>query len=1190
MVKIASGEDAWRYFMSTVADDSAARGAAVDYYLGEGTPPGLWFGSGSAALGLTAGETVTATQLSRLLGHGEHPLTGTQLAQKYRVEPSLEERIDAAMAALPASLSAEERDAAFDRIQLSEGAKKARGSVAGFELVFNPPKSVSAWWALADHEVKDRILSAHHEAVQSTIDRLEREAARTRIGTDGVAQVEVQGIVAAGFDHWDTRDGDPQLHTHLLIANRVQGLDGKWRTLDSLHGLSPQIVTLSESYTATLMDNLTTSLGVEWVEQSVLRKPRAYATWLRDRDLQDTQQNRGLFATESVSPKNQKWEIRGVPLTLLDEFSTRSTAIRKAKDELIQEYTETYGHAPSRLTVWKLRAAATRATRSAKHHHSLDELTTNWLGRARAHVGDPRRFADRLTARAHAHLQEISRHSVRADDLSDDDASVIADAALLQLATEKATWSRANARAAIERSIKPHTFRSPVDRETFEGRVLDVVLDRAVAVTPANPLHAPRDFTTSDGVSAFAPLSRQLFTTEALLDAERRLVASTQTANAPRVDEVLVHVGAGLATDQAAAVELVARSGRTVDVIVGPAGAGKTTTLRELKRVWEQEHGKGSVVGLAPSAAAAAVLGESLAIATDNTAMWLTQSELAGSSAHQLRTGQLLIVDEASLAGTLALDRLRAQAEAAGAKLLLVGDHAQLGAVDAGGAFELVADSIGSPAELTSVWRFENEWEAEASKALRVGKVSAIDIYEEHGRITVGDQPDMLADAFAAWKTDTAAGLTSLLIAADNSTVAELNERAQLWRVEKGELDVDDVVTVSGGAIAYRGDHIVTRQNDRRLKTTDGQWVRNGSQWTVDHLYRDGTIRALGADGSTVRLSAAYLREHVQLAYATTAHRSQGRTVDTTHALVDASTSREVLYVAITRGRRSNHLYVAAGEQSSAKDWHDVASHRQVLESIVTNRGAEIAATRAFDAELERTTSVKQLAAEYETIASYSSTERHRSILQALPDGAANRVMESPGWEALSALLRRLEAAGVDLGDIVPAAWDQRPTGDSDDVAAVLHSRLTRVVDVDALRDRLLVGLITPAVTDDTDVRRSLDERAVALQTRAELVLDRDLNSASAWTQELPPQPTGLEQVWRRHATTIAAYRDRYSIDSDEPLGPETTVSRQRAGDRQRAADALRALGVSTSATTTLPSTSPTAPTAADRATQGPRL
>ncbi len=111
--------------------------------------------------------------------------------------------------------------------------------------------------------------------------------------------------------------------------------------------------------------------------------------------------------------------------------------------------------------------------------------------------------------------------------------------------------------------------------------------------------------------------------------------------------------GVALAPDQVAALDAIIGSGRSLDLLVGPAGSGKTTAMRALRTVWETVHGNGSVVGLAPSAAAAHVLAEDIGIATENTAKWWQNHIVHGES---FTAGQLVIIDEASLAGTLSLD------------------------------------------------------------------------------------------------------------------------------------------------------------------------------------------------------------------------------------------------------------------------------------------------------------------------------------------------------------------------------------------------------------------------------------------------------------------------------------------------------------------------------------------------------
>ena len=146
--------------------------------------------------------------------------------------------------------------------------------------MFSPPKSVSSWWALADPELKDEIRKAHQAAIEATITKLETDIVRTRTGADGIAQAHVRGITAALFDHWDSRDGDPQLHTHMLVSNRVQGEDGRWRTIDSRWSLMPAVATSGAYYDTVLMDELSSRFGVEWTVEEVLQKPEAYRDWL----------------------------------------------------------------------------------------------------------------------------------------------------------------------------------------------------------------------------------------------------------------------------------------------------------------------------------------------------------------------------------------------------------------------------------------------------------------------------------------------------------------------------------------------------------------------------------------------------------------------------------------------------------------------------------------------------------------------------------------------------------------------------------------------------------------------------------------------------------------------------------------------------------------------------------------------
>ena len=197
-----------------------------------------------------------------------------------------------------------------------------------------------------------------------------------------------------------------------------------------------------------------------------------------------------------------------------------------------------------------------------------------------------------------------------------------------------------------------------------------------------------------------------------------------------------------------------------------------------------------------------------------------------------MRAGQLVIIDEASLAGTLTLDRICTIAMHAGAKVLLVGDWAQLQSVDAGGAFRMLVEARPDAPELADVHRFRHAWEKDASLDLRNGRLQALDAYGAHDRIIGGD-PDAMSDAaYSAWLRDMASGMSSVLVADTGEAVGSLNRRARAELILAGAVDASTEAPLRDDAAASVGDLVVTRKNDRRLRS-GGNWVRNGSRWQV---------------------------------------------------------------------------------------------------------------------------------------------------------------------------------------------------------------------------------------------------------------------------------------------------------------------------------------------------------------------
>jgi ATP-dependent exoDNAse (exonuclease V) alpha subunit len=359
------------------------------------------------------------------------------------------------------------------------------------------------------------------------------------------------------------------------------------------------------------------------------------------------------------------------------------------------------------------------------------------------------------------------------------------------------------------------------------------------------------------------------------------------------------------------------------------------------------------VIALAPSAAAAAQLALSLRIGADTVAKWIHASDpaTAGSDPWRFRAGQLVLIDEAAMASTNHLDRIASQATAAGAKVVLIGDHCQLGAVDAGGAFALLAGE-GHAVELDQLHRFTEDWESAATRQLRVGDPTCLDAYANHDRLHDGPAEAMAETAYRAWAADLSVGRHSLLLAADNATVSTLNARARADQVRNGTVHTDRAVALHDGTAAGRGDVVLTRRNERRLHRPDGGHVRNGDRWQVDAVHADGALDVVpaGSDGASfrgvIRLPADYVRAHVELGYALTVHRAQGATAETTHLVADARMSREALYVGLTRGRHANHVYVATdAPETEIHARGEVPTGRQVLEAVLRSPASERSAT-----------------------------------------------------------------------------------------------------------------------------------------------------------------------------------------------------------------------------------------------------
>ncbi len=1159
-MRVMSAGDGYKYLLRTVAAGDGDRLISTPltrYYAEQGSPPGRWVGQGLAGIGagqLSTGDQVTEAQLQLLVGMGRDPITGDPLGRAYQSFAPVSERIETRVAELDASLSPAARAEQVAQIEAEETERGTRRAVAGFDYTFSIPKSASVLWAVADAGTQALIAQAHHAAIAEVVAFIEREVAATRVGATGpdgaAAQVDVTGVIATAFDHYDSRAGDPHLHTHVVISNKVQtAQDGKWRSLDG-RPMHAAVVALSELHEAVFADHMTRTFGVEWEARDMGRD------------------------------RNPAWAITAVPEELVSEFSTRSRHIEVGKIRLIDDYIDKHGKQPSTATILKLRAQATLATRPEKQVRSLAELTSDWRTRATRLLGeDATRWAQDVAVNASAML-------LRADDVPLDVTAEIGQAVVEVVGEKRSTWRRWNLHAEASRQLMGWRFASMLDREAITGLVVDAAENASLRLTPPELASSPIVFQRHDGTSRFRPKHSTVYSSETLLQAEDRLLQRSRSTASPTVALTTVEQitrrpdadGRMLSDDQATALASIAVSGRTIDVLVGAAGAGKTTAMNALRRAWEHEHGAGSVVGLAPSAVAADVLAEDLGITTENTAKWWHNHLTHGTA---FTAGQLVIIDEASLAGTHSLDRITGLAEKAGAKVLLVGDYAQLQSVDAGGAFALLAGDRDDAPELIDIHRFTHEWEKTASLELRHGRTDIIDTYLDHDRIHDGDEDTMTDAAYAAWRADTAAGLVSVLIAETNETVTALNNRARADLILDGALHPSREVELNDGSLAGVGDTIITRRNDRRLRTKD-KWVRNGARWHITQVRDDGslTVRAIGRRfGGAIVLPAAYVSEHVDLGYAVTAHRAQGITTDTAHTVVTTTTTRENFYVTMTRGRNANHAYVAVDKPDDAHSQphpgdNSDATARSVLYGVMQHVGAELSAHETITAEQELWGSIAQLAAEYETIAQAAQYDRWATLLHAsgLTPEQAEDALTSDAYGALSAELRRAEANHHDVDRLLPRLVQARSVEDADDIASVLHARLVKATARPAgsgrtrKQPRLIAGLIPHAEgTMSPEMRQALNERRELIEQRADALVDQAVDEAADWVQPLFPQRQNEHMMtgWRRRARVIAAYRDRYQVSSSDPLGPVPERTAQKI-DYARAQAAVIQLRPST--------------------------
>jgi conjugative relaxase-like TrwC/TraI family protein len=1179
--KLSAG-DGYTYLTRQVAagdDTNRGHGTLASYYEQKGESPGVWLGRGLDSLGGSMPESlvvgiVTEAQMTALFGEGRHPNAdlierrlqhegvhgraldrATKLGHAYHLfEPSEFQMALATRhrepnaahgqrpnAAIPAGERARIRtelarewfrseqgrdplDAREFTGYLTRVSRPAPVPVAGYDLTFSPVKSVSVLWAIAPRELAETIAACHDEAVHDTIGWLEKHAACTRRGTNGIAQVDTTGLIAAAFTHRDSRAGDPDLHTHIAVSNKVCTPEGRWLSLDG-RALYRNKVAASEHYNTRLEALLVERVGVRFADRG-----------------------------DAADGKREVREIVGVDREVLRRWSSRRGDIEAELAVLARRFQDEHARPPTVIEGQELAQQATLSTREAKHEpRSEAEQRRTWRAEAGEILGGAEQVDD-LARRVIGHAAAPTPMV---------DLEVLAQGVISTVQASRATWQEHHVRAEAERACR----RLAVVPDFLVDAVIEQALSPANSVLLSVPpgIDEPPELRRADGSSVYEVAGSRRFTSAAVLEAERRILGEAacedfRVVDSNTVDLALLEAvanGIRLGPDQAAMVRQLATSGARVQLALAPAGTGKTVTLRALAEAWSADGH--TVIGLAPTAAAARVLREEFgdSVTATDTLAKLVHALITGGAVpdwiEAIGRGSLVIVDEAGMAGTLELATVIEFAATRGASMRLVGDDRQLAAVGAGGVLRDIDRTHGA-VTLSEVRRFThadgstNRAEAAASLAIRRGEPAGLGYYLDHGRIHVGDDTTTADQAFAAWSADRAAGLDSLLIASTNEQVRELNLRAQAARLAAAAVPAGRRVTLADETMVSDGDSIITRRNDRRLTLSATDWVANGDRWTVTSVRPDGALNVRHAQsGRRVTLPADYVAQHVQLGYACTVHAAQGQTVDTSHTVLTGAESRQLLYVALTRGRHANHLYLDVSI-SSDHDVMDADAVRpptavEILTHVVERDDSAVSATSARREERDPVLRLRKACAEYLDALGVAAESvlgpENLAQIDARADAAVPGITDCPAWPALRAQLQRLVLEGVDADQVLRDKAMLVRRNRTSDLAAILASRIEA-----NQRETGPLPWLPPVprqLAEDDFWGRYFNRRHELIQRHGSAVRA----AATSWTQQAAPAwavPTLSDPNLTRDLAVWRAAREIPDTDL-RPTGP-------RANDR----------------------------------------
>jgi conjugative relaxase-like TrwC/TraI family protein len=958
--------------------------------------------------------------------------------------------------------------------------KRVNERVQAFDHCFSSPKSVSLLAAGGD-QLRRQVAEARAEALQVGIGYLERHGIGVRRDHNGADRHQARGgLLGVAFEHRQSRSGDPQFHTHVLVQNAAQGPDGRWTALDS-DRLYAHLMAADHLYLAAERAALTERLGVRWGPVDA-RSGAAEVIGLDDR-------------------------------ALIERFSQRSEEI----DHWLAE---------QGLSGIKASSAAAVATRAPKDHaESEQSIYQRWMRElAEQGVGE-RQLAEVCSG-------ERGRPATRAK----------LDAVLTELAgpeglTEQAsTFTRADVVDALAKRLP--VAASAQEALTQAEETADRFLaERAVRVARDRRLGVDR------------------FSTPELLALERHLVDGTTGRTGERcamvrpeiIRQVLDrHTTAG--EDQAAMVRDLTQGSDGVALVVGRAGSGKTWALGVAREAFELAGCK--VLGCAPTGIATVGLAEEGF--TDARTVDRLLLDLKHGRA-ELDDRSVLVVDEAAMVATRKLAPLLGHAERAGAKVVLVGDDRQFASIQAGGGFRALRLRLGA-SELTVNRRQVQAWEQRAIEDVRAGHLEqAIAAYAEHDRIRAFEAKDDRDRTLVSdWWQAHEAGERPVIYAHRRAQVDQLNSVCQRLRADHGQLGAERLVV--GDRSFAVGDVVVLGANAK-----DRLGVVNGTTAVIQELDVSGramTVRTLeDQPPRTVRLPGWYLdaavrpgqSRRVDLAYARTDMRSQGRTERRALLALDGAEDMQGGYVQLTRSTDRTDLYLTVGPEPLGPDEERPLPAREarvpeeLLARVLTRDGSKILASDTPDVVDVRRWSTAKLRTERDRLAELRAQcppDRSRELrlaAQRAAEAEQARQQARANHQAASAEVTALEGSWRRRGERAAAR---------DRLVLAEHAVATTTGQADQAAERL--GVLRRAQqrhlgwmeAHDADLR--VQERAVLREDAWRRRVDQRtlmLDPPGWLLAELGPVPTDpLERaVWRTAAAELDGYRRAYGLDHDPP-------------------------------------------------------